>query len=216
MVEAQERQLYLRVPAVAANLARLPTETRVDIICKAPRDAQQAVLSGRFKMNYGGLDQVSGTVEFMQISQIFEPMLWTPGQNMAVDIAVRLLCPLKQINDLINAGLQCCVWSLLEPGGSCFEPFAQIGVPEYAAAPVAGVRPWIGQFAATMHSAIQKHRIHVPVGTHFLELVGQGSFSDEITPSLPKAIRDLYLVAGEGSPANIHAQLYDWRNRGKN
>ena len=71
VVEAQKRQLYLWMPAVAANLAWLPTETRVDIICKAPRDLQQAVLSGRFKMNYGGLDQVAGAVELMQIPSDF-------------------------------------------------------------------------------------------------------------------------------------------------
>ena len=126
---------------------------------------------------------------------------------MAVHVAVRLLCPLDQINDLINASLQILVWSLLEPGGGCFEPFTQIGVPEYAATPVTGVRPWIGLFAATMHSAIQKHRIHVPVGTHVLELVSQGSFADEIAPSLPKPVGNLDLVAGEGSPANFPRQV---------
>ena len=131
---------------------------------------------------------------------------------MAVHVAVRLLCPLDQINDLINASIQISAWSLLEPGGGCFEPLTQIGVPEYAAAPVTGVRPGIREFAATMHLAIQKHRLHVPVGAHFLELVSQGSFSDEIAPSLPKPVGNLNLIAGEGLPANFHAQLYERKN----
>jgi hypothetical protein len=46
-------------------------------------------------------------------------------------------------------------------------------------------------------------------------LVSQGRLSDEVTPSLPKAGRDLYLITGEGLPANIHAQLYEGNKQRK-
>ena len=81
--------------AVAAKLTRLATKTRRNVIGKAPRDLQEPLLSGRLEMNHGGFDQVSRAVEFVQIPEILESMLRTPGENVAVDVAVGQLRALE-------------------------------------------------------------------------------------------------------------------------
>jgi hypothetical protein len=59
-----------------------------------------------------------------------------------------------------------------------------------------------------MHPPVEKHRIHLPLRAHFLELVNQRGFSDEIAPALPKSILNLYLTTFERLPTNIHDTTY--------
>jgi hypothetical protein len=47
-------------------------------------------------------DQVPGAIELMQVPKILKPVAGTPGQNMAIYIAVRLLGALEAYNDVID------------------------------------------------------------------------------------------------------------------
>ena len=55
---------------------------------------------------------------------------------------------------------------------------------------------------------VQAHRVQVPISVHFVILVSQCGFSDEIAPAPPKPIVNCYLTAGEGLPTNVHAPPY--------
>jgi hypothetical protein len=58
-----------------------------------------------------------------------------------------------------------------------------------------------------VHLPIKKHCVHVSGRVHFLELVSQRCFPDEVAQVLPEAILNSYLTAGEGLPNNFHAAL---------
>ena len=105
VIKTKESQLDLRVPAVATNLTRLATKTRCNVIRKAQRDLQEPFLSGRLEVNHGGFDQMPGAVELVQVSKILESMLWAPGKDVAVDVAVRQLRPLEQTDNLLDTRL---------------------------------------------------------------------------------------------------------------
>ena len=190
VIKAKEGQLDLRVAAVATNLTRLATETRRNVVGKTLRDSQEPVLSSRFEMNHRCFDQVSGAVEFVQISKVLESMLRAPGKDVAVDVAVRQLRPLEQADNLLNTRLQRRVARLLQACRGGFQPFREVGIPKDAAAPISRIGPGVGELAAPMHPPVEKHRIHLPLRAHFLKLVSQRGFSDEIAPSLPKSIRE--------------------------
>jgi hypothetical protein len=59
-----------------------------------------------------------------------------------------------------------------------------------------------------MHPPVEKHRIHLPLRAHFLKLVNQRGFSDEIAPALPTSLVNFYLTTREGLPTNIHDTPY--------
>ena len=200
VIKAKKRQLDLRVAAVATNLTWLATETRRNVVGKTLRDSQEPVLSGRFEMNHGCFDQVSGAIEFVQVSKVLESMLRTPGKDMAVDVPIRLLRPLEQADNLLNTRLQSRVARLLQARRCGFQPFREVRIPKDAAAPISRIGPGVCELAAPMHPPVEKHRIHLSLRAHFLELVNQRGLSDEIAPALPETIVDCYLTAGEGLP----------------
>ena len=88
IIQTKERQFDFRMSTVTSKLTRLTTKTRRNVIGKAPRNVQEPLLFGRLKMNHGGLDKMASAIEFVQIPEILESMLRTPGENMAVDVAV--------------------------------------------------------------------------------------------------------------------------------
>ena len=155
--------------AVAPKLARLTTKARRNVIGKAPRDLQEPFLSGRLEVDHGGFDQVARAVEFVLINVNPESVLRTPGENVAVDVAVGQLRALEQGDNFIQVRLKLVISGLLDAGGcGGFKPFGKIGIPEDAAAPPSRIGPRVGEFAAPVHFPIEKHRVHLPFRTHFL------------------------------------------------
>ncbi len=178
------------------------------MVCKALRDAQEPLLSGRFEMNHRCFDQVSGAIEFVQVSKVLESMLRAPGKDVAVDVAVRQLRPLEQANNLVDTRLQRRVARLLQACRCGFQPFREVGIPKDAAAPISRIGPGVCELATPMHPLVEKHRIHLPFRAHFLKLVNQRGFSDEIAPALPEAILNCYLTTRERLPADVHDTPY--------
>ena len=173
VIKAKEGQLDLRVAAVATNLTWLATETRRNVVGKTLRNSQEPVLSGRFEMNHRCFDQVSGAIELVQVSKVLESMLRAPGKDVAVDIAIRLLRPLEQADNLLNTRLQSRVARLLQACRCGFQPFREVGVPKDAAAPISRIGPGVCELAAPVHPPVEKHRIHLSLRAHFLELMSQ-------------------------------------------
>ena len=200
MIKAKEGQLDLRVAAVATNLTRLATKTRRDVICVTLRNSQEPVLSGRFEMNHRCFDQVSRAIELVQVSKVLESMLRAPGKDVAVDVSVGLLRPLDETDNLLNTRLQARVSRLLQTCRCGFQPFREVRVPKNAAAPISRIGPRVCELAAPMHPPVEKHRIHLSLRAHFLELVNQRCLSDEIAPVLPKSILNFYLATFERLP----------------
>ncbi len=200
VIKAKEGQFDLRMAAVAPNLTWLTTESRRDVVGETPRDSQEPVLSGRFEMNHGCFDQVSGAIELVQVSKILESMLRAPGKDVTIDVAIRLLRPLEQADNLLNTRLQSRVARLLQACRCGFQPFREVGIPKDAAAPISRIGPRVCELAAPMHPPVEKHRIHLSLRPHFLELMSKRGLPDEITPGFPETIVDCYLTAGEGLP----------------
>ncbi len=61
-------------------------------------DIEESFLARRLPMGDCGFDQMTRTIELMQVAKIFEAMTWTPSKDMAVEVAVRLLGAREELN----------------------------------------------------------------------------------------------------------------------
>src|ERR1700745_3248559 len=103
-----------------------------------------------------------------------------PGQNVAVDVAIRQLSSFEKADNFPHLKLQNRIILLSESGRGSLKPFCEIRIPKNAPSPVTRICPRIGKFAAPMHFRIEKQGVQMPVRPHLLELMSGGCFSDPV------------------------------------
>ena len=80
----------------------------------------------------------------MQIPEILKSMLRTPGENVAVDVAVGQLRPLEEGDNFVDARLDRVIPRLLNARRGGLQPFGKVGIPKDAASPVSRIGPGVG------------------------------------------------------------------------
>ena len=87
-------------------------------------------------MGHCGFDQMTRTIELMQVAKIFEAMTWTPRKDMAIEVAVRLLGAREEFDRSLNQGFDFSIFPMLQVGARRLEPFGDVGIPENAPSPI--------------------------------------------------------------------------------
>lgn len=90
-IQLNQRQLDLLVAAVAMHLARPAPKGGINVIGVAAHDLQQLTFVGGVMMRDGGLDQVSGAVQLLAISQVGPAPVCLDGEVMGIEVAIRRL-----------------------------------------------------------------------------------------------------------------------------
>ena len=139
-IKADQSQLNFRMSAIARQLMRSGTKYRRQVIRQTKGNIEQSLFTGGLLMDHGSLDQVTRAVELMQVAKIFEAVPWAPGQDVAIQVAVRLLSAREEVNRSVDQCFEFRIFMMLQIGARRLEPFRHVRVPEDAASPVPGAR----------------------------------------------------------------------------
>jgi len=128
----------------------------------------------------------------------------TPGQDMAIHIAVRLLGTLESQNDIVDQFFQLRVLGLLKTRRGCFQPFGEVGIPENAPAPV----PIVTHRSPPVHLLVESQGIDLTFTLQLMKLMEERFGSYQISPPLPKTINNRNSARGNGRPTRIHRNTF--------
>jgi hypothetical protein len=185
-VKADQSQLDFRMSAVAWDLPGTGAEDCRQIIREPNRNIEQTLFPCRLVVGNCRFNQVSRAIELMEITEVFEPVTRTPGQNMAVEITVTLLGVCQEFDRSVDERLELWVFMVLKVSARCLQPFCNVGIPENASAPV----PVARFLSASMHALIEPERVQVTLMPHFIVDMDQGDSSDLLLELLPKTVGD--------------------------
>src|ERR1700722_18648011 len=155
-------------------------------------------------MGHCGFDQMTRTIELMQVAKIFEAMTWTPRKDMAIEVAVRLLGAREEFDRSLNQGFDFSIFPMLQVGARRLEPFGDVGIPENAPSPI----PVIHFLPATVHPLVEAQGIQVALMPHFAINMGQGDLSDLLLQVVPKAASERNPRLIERLPRGEHAMRF--------
>jgi hypothetical protein len=110
---------------------------------------------------------MTGTIEFMEISEVFETMSWPPSEDMTIYVSIGNLGMFEARNDIVHRLLQAIVFGLLEVGRRSFQPLGKIRVPKDTGSPI----PAVAERPATVRSLIEFERVDVSLSTHLRQLM---------------------------------------------
>ena len=130
-VEADQRELDLRMAAVAALLARPAPEGFAHVLDIPLQDVEQAAPAGGEVVGDAALEQVAEVVELVVVAEVGPALVGLALEVPAVQITVRRLGPLEIVDDGLDLRLYSLVASVRERVGGGLDPFADVGVPEH-------------------------------------------------------------------------------------
>ena len=103
--EFDQGQFDFRMARVAQPLGRR-TKDRVNAVREAGGDVQEVCLARGLVMGRGGLKHVARTVKFVPVAQVRPAFVRLLDGEVAVQVAVRLLCRRKQGDDVVHPLVQ--------------------------------------------------------------------------------------------------------------
>src|SRR4051812_42166436 len=114
------------MPTVARTLISARSEPLDQKIGKTASNIEKGRLAGCFIMNNSSLNQVTSTIEFMEISEVFESMTRPPSEDVTIDVAIGSLSMFEACDDIVQCLLHAIVFDLFEIGRPSFQPFSKI------------------------------------------------------------------------------------------
>src|SRR5690606_18456583 len=133
MVQLHKCKLDLLVTIIALKLVRSITKYFSDMICQAAYNIKQLLLSCCFIISDCRFNHMTSSVQLMRLGKVLPLLIWCLNGEVSIQIAVRLLCLLNNINHLIRNGFKFSIGLLHQQVGNSFKPFGNVCILKHEA-----------------------------------------------------------------------------------
>ena len=182
VIEADQRQLDLLMPAIAVLLVRPGPNVWRHMVDIALEDVEQPAPAGRQEIGDGAFEQMAEIVELVIVAQVGPALLRLALQIPAIEIAVRRLRLFQVVDDLLDLGLDVGVAPVRQRVGRRLDPFADIGVPEH----LDGEIVLVAREAQRRRRVGQRQRFQDAVLAELDVLAGNGARQHRLQPLAPE------------------------------
>src|SRR5271157_1950687 len=103
------------------------------------------------------LDQVTGTIQFMQVAKVLKTVARPPRKNVAIQVTIGLLGVCQELYGPVNESFNLIVGMVLEISTGGFKPLRHVRIPENTTSPI----PRAGFLPAAMHARVESQRVQL-------------------------------------------------------
>src|SRR6185503_11253320 len=128
LVELDQCQLDFGVAAIAPDLACLNSKSGFNQVGKAAGDVENPPFARRLEIRDGALNEMSGAIELVRLPEVGPAPARLLHREIGVEVAVRLLGLLKQLNGLVGNLLQFRVPGTAQAKPNGLQPFRNVRI----------------------------------------------------------------------------------------